>query len=195
MQKFCGKCGNELNEDDKVCSKCNTPTHGNEPKKMDIAVKILIIFGIVVLSIIVLLATIIIRNQLKIYNMQKKYVEPYLKSNYENKNFKISYSSSGRCIISGNCHFDPVMGCDGGSCIEYKYLDDENCKSYYYNVKIDDDSFDVTVVDHNNELYVVEGKNISGSDKKLHKGKEVTTTPTKPVIFEDNNGTTKLITE
>ena len=190
MQKFCGKCGNKLNEDDKVCSKCNTPTHGNEPKKMDIAVKILIIFGVVVLSIIVLLATILIRNQLKIHKMQKDYVEPLLKQNYGDKEFEIKYSSSGRCIISGDCYFDPVMGCDGGSCVEYKYLDDDNCKSYYYYVKDENDSFYVTVVNNNGKLSVVEGKNIYGEDKRTTK--PITTT-TRTTVVTTKETTTNVV--
>lgn len=89
-----------------------------------------------------------------------------MKQNYSDTNYSIKYNTSGECIISGNCDFDPVMGCDGGSCQPYKYLDKSECESHYYKVKIDTKELIITVVNKDKTYSVVEGKNIYGTDKQ-----------------------------
>ena len=186
MGKFCGKCGNKL-DDNGVCLNCNAPITGEEPKKkMDPALKVLLIFGIIVLTILVILIVIVVRNAYKTSKYKTKYVEPYLKSNYPEDTFEVEYYSSGRCIVSGDCAFDPVMGCDGGSCVPYKYLEDKKCKSYYYSVKNSKGSYYVTVVDYKSEPYVVEGKGIYGDDSRRIEPSVTKPIPTtEPIIIYD----------
>lgn len=52
--QYCKKCGNELNSDDRFCSKCGTKTVGHEKKKKTIVLVsciVVLILGIVVFSI------------------------------------------------------------------------------------------------------------------------------------------------
>ncbi len=173
MNNYCTNCGKKLEKDDLACKACNTPIIDlpynydyKSPEKKETTRKILTILGICILCVIVFFIAKDVINRIKISKMQKEYIEPYLKENYSNLNYSIKYNSSGKCIISGNCYFDPVMGCDGGACQEYKYLDDNNCKSYYYSIKSDTKEFLLTVVNRNNHFFVVEGKNIYGMDKE-----------------------------
>ena len=102
---------------------------------------------------------------MKIHKLQKEKVEPYIKKTYPDKDYSIKYHSQGKCIIDGDCLFDPSMGCDGGTCYPYKYLESEDCKSYYYSVELENETITITVVHQRKKYYVVEGKNIYGKDK------------------------------
>ena len=53
--------------------------------------------------------------------------------------------------------FDPLMGCDGRNCYEYEYLDKSECKAYYFKISGDSEEFILTLVNKNNEFYVVKG--------------------------------------
>ncbi len=171
MNNYCTNCGKKLEKDDLVCKNCNTPIVDlpynydyKSPETKKRTRKILTILGICIVCVIVFFFAKGVINKIKISKLQKEYIEPYLKENYSNLNYSIKYDSSGKCIISGNCYFDPVMGCDGGACQEYQYLDEDNCKSYYYSIKSDEKDFLLTVVNRNNHFYVVKGENIYGED-------------------------------
>ncbi len=169
MNNYCTNCGNKLLKDDFVCNKCNTPvvdipynykTPAEKEKNRVIRNCFLIIF-------IFVLGFFLVKEgmyQIFIYKLKKEYVVPYIKKMPNVFEYEIKYDSSGQCIKSGNCKADPVMGCDGGMCEEYKYEND--CKSYYFNVEIDGIDHIITVVEKNNQYYAVEGKNIYGKDKK-----------------------------
>lgn len=190
MNNYCTNCGKKLMERDLICNNCNTPIielpynykyvdsrkKYVDSRKSKIKRVMLIIIGIILLCLIGVFIANNIINRLTIKKLQKDYIEPYLEENYTSKKYSITYDSAGKCIISGNCIFDPVMGCDGGTCQPYKYLDENECKSYYYSVIIEDKELTLTVVNQNNNFYVVEGKNIYGEDKdnenSLKDGKE-----------------------
>lgn len=175
MNNYCTNCGNKLEIDDLVCKTCNAPIielpynyDYKSPEKKERTRKTLTIICICLLCVITFCFAKGVINKIKVSKMQKEYVEPYLKENYSNLNYSIKYDSSGKCIVSGDCYFDPAMGCDGGACREYTYLDKNDCKSYYYSIKSDTKEFILTVVDRNNQFSVVEGKNIYGKDKENH---------------------------
>lgn len=173
MNNYCTNCGKKLVKDELVCKACNTPiidlpyNYDYKPLEEKARMrKILIIIGIGIVFVIAFYFAKGVISRIKISKMQKEYIEPYLKENYSNLNYSIKYDLSGKCIISGNCYFDPVMGCDGGSCQEYEYLDENDCKSYYYFIKSDTTEFILTVVEKNNQFSVVEGRNIYGKNKE-----------------------------
>ena len=113
MNNYCTNCGKKLEKDDLICKNCNTPIIDiphNYNKKKEKTKKTLIKIGKYMLFIVAFFLTIIFINKIKINKLQKEYVEPYLKEHYSNLNYSIKYNYSGKCIISGNCYFDFVMG-------------------------------------------------------------------------------------
>ena len=173
MNNYCTKCGKELEKDELVCKNCNTPIvelpynyEYKSPEKRKKTRKILIIVGICLLSVFFFCFGKAAINEIKINKLKKEYVESYIKENYGNLNYSIKYESSGKCIISGDCYVDYVGGCESGGCQEYEYLDENDCKSYYFDVKNNTNQFIITVVDRNNVISVVEGRNIYGTDKE-----------------------------
>ena len=173
MNNYCTNCGKKLKHNELVCKNCQTPIvdlpydyeykSPQKAKLLKVILIIIVIFLLCILSIFIA-KTLIQKN--KVNSLQNNYVEPYLQQNYPNTNYSIEFDYSGKCIISGNCYFDPVQGCDGGACQEYEYLSDEDCQSYYYNVSTAKTNFVVTVVYKDNTYYVVEGRNIYGEDEK-----------------------------
>lgn len=143
--------------DELVCGNCNTPVvnipvdyqASSSNKKIIIIVVIFIICNFLF-------------TRINAIYLEKKYVEPYVQENFNDRDISINYDSSGKCVLSGNCFFDPVAGLDGGSCEEYSFLAD--CKAYYYKVESSDSEVYVTVYFTDGEYSVVQGKNISGSD-------------------------------
>ena len=173
MNNYCTNCGKKLKSNELVCENCNIPIIDLpcnyvyiSPKKKKIIRNILIVLGLIILGIVIFCFARQLSYKIKINALQKKYVNPYLIENYGNLNYSIKYDTSGKCIISGNCYFDPVMGCDGGVCQVYKYLDENECRAYYYSVESDTQKFIVTVVNKDNQFYAVEGRNIYGNNKK-----------------------------
>ena len=175
MNNYCTNCGKKLEKDELVCKKCDTPIvdlpynyvykSSKKVKQIKKILKILIIVSLCfIVTVVLILILCAVNNQYLKNSLQKRYVEPYLKENYGNMDFSIAYDSSGKCIISGDCYYDIVRGCDGGSCHEYKYLDENVCKAHYYFVKNDERNFIVTIVEKDNQIYAVEGKNIYGDD-------------------------------
>lgn len=63
--------------------------------------------------------------------------------------------------------FDPVFVCDGGLCEKYVYDDDIFCRSHYYIVETEKESFVVTVFHKKRKYRVVEGKSIKGKSTKF----------------------------
>ena len=192
MNNYCTNCGKELEKNDLVCKNCNTPIIDlpynydyKSPEAKERTRKILTILGICIMCMIVFFFAKGVINKIKISKLQKAYIEPFLKENYSNLNYSIKYNSSGKCIISGNCYFDPVKGCDGGVCQEYRYLDEKDCKSYYYSIKSNTKEFILTVVNRNNQFFVVEGKNIYGKDKEIYK--DITNNNTKDTVNNETN--------
>ena len=180
MNNYCTNCGKKLEKNELVCKNCNTSIIDlpynyvyKSPKKKKMQKNILIIIGVCILCFLVFSFSKKIIEKVKIDKLQKNYVEPYLERNYSNVNYSIKYDSSGKCIISGDCYFDPSMGCDGHVCHQYEYLNENECKSYYYHIKTDDDidadnEFIITVFNKDDLYSVVEGKNIYGTDKNIN---------------------------
>ena len=171
LNNYCTNCGKKLGKNDLVCKSCNTPIvdiPDNYQYKSPLRKKsrkiILVILGIVAFTISVSLTKEII-TRVQAYKFLKKYVNPYLEKTYKNEKYKVKYDSMGKCIISGNCHYDPLGGCDGGLCKEYEYLSKYECKAYYFKVEMSDKKLLLTLVDKNDETYVVEGENIYGENK------------------------------
>lgn len=167
LNNYCTNCGEKLSKKDLICKKCNAPiidlpnNYAYESKTWKKIKKIiLIVFGIIILCIGTSYLTSEILKAVEINKLQKKYINPYIKNNYNDKNYNIEFDYIGKCIISGDCVFDPLMGCDGGSCYEYEYLDKSECKAYYFKISGDSEEFILTLVNNNNEFYVVKGKNI-----------------------------------
>lgn len=174
MNNYCTNCGQKLKKNELVCSNCNTPIveipYNYEyisPTRKKVQIIILILIGGLVLGFMGYNLAKSIVQKVRINKLQKNYVEPYLKEKFPDKDYDIKYDSSGRCITSGDCAFDPVRGCDGGSCNEYTYLD--NCISYYYSVTIDGKIYTITLSNKDNIYLINEGKNIYGENKKEQK--------------------------
>lgn len=174
LNNYCTNCGKKLGRNDSICKSCNTPIVNipdnyqyespliKKTKKM-----VLVILGIALFCISVSLTKNII-TRVQACKFQKKYINPYLEKNYKNVKYKVKYDSIGKCIISGNCKFDPLFGCDGGACEEYEYLSKYECKAYYFEVEINNEKLLLTLVDKNDETYVVEGENIYGKNKDVN---------------------------
>ena len=171
MNDYCANCGRKLEKEELICKECNTPIIDYDyklSKETMQNIKIIIIIGSFILCVITFFFLKIIIHNIKVDKMQNEYIEPYLKENYSSLNYSIKYNSSGKCIISGDCYFDPMMGYDGGGmCQVYEYLDDRSCKSYYYFIESDSREFILTVVNKDNKFFVVEGRNIYGNDKEI----------------------------
>ena len=178
MNNYCTNCGKKLEKDELVCKKCNTPivdlphdyvyTSPEKEKRNKNIFKIFLIINFCLLIIIFLILGVKGNEKHKVNNLQKRYVEPYLNKNYGSGNYSVRYDSSGKCIISGNCYRNDSCNF-GGGCQEYEYLDRAQCKSYYYYVNTTHKDFVVTVVKKKNNISVVEGRNIYGTDKSEEK--------------------------
>lgn len=171
MNNYCTNCGKSLKENEYYCTSCGTPIISLpkgyiSPEKKKKRKTILTILIIIAIIIIILILTPIIKKQIYINKLKQEYIIPYLQEHYPNQNNKIKYKDSGKCIISGDCYFDPVFGCDGGVCNQYEYLDESECTSYYFNITNDNEEFILTIVKKSNDTYVVKGKNIYGKDEE-----------------------------
>lgn len=173
MNNYCTNCGKKLGKDDLVCQICNTPIvdlphnyYYKSSKEKKSLKKLLIIVSIVLLISVIIPSIIVFINKNKAYKIQKKYIEPYLEKNYHNSYSSIEFEGSGKCIIGGECSRNSIKACDisPGRCKEYIYLEDNNCKSYYFHISGKKAPFVVTAVKQNNKFYVVTGKNINGTD-------------------------------
>lgn len=169
MNNYCTNCGKKLKKGDLVCDSCNTPivdipTDYNyvSPVTKKIVKYILITLLVIIITFFGYDRLKILYKNMKIKSLESKYVIPYLKNTYGESNYDVNYDTSGKCIISGDCAFDPSLGCDGGTCMPYKYLDENTCTSYYFLANVKGKWITVTVVDNDGELSVVEGKNIYG---------------------------------
>ena len=172
MNNYCTNCGERLDKKDLVCKNCNTPITklpynyqfiDNEKKEK--RKKVFFVLGILLLCFITVYFVFFASRRIYYLFLQKKYVDTYLNEKYADQDYNVKFDYSGECIISGDCYFDPVMGCDGGACIQYKYYSGD-CVAYYYKVEINDKKEYITVVNKENQMYVVEGKNMYGNDKK-----------------------------
>ena len=192
MNNYCTNCGKKLSGGELVCKKCNTPiikldkNYKFTSKKTKNIKKVFFIVVIVFILIIISLFSI---HMLSVYKLKNEYVIPFIENELHEKNYKVRYDSSGKCIVSGNCYFDPVQGCDGGICSQYEYSKDKNCKSYYYSVKVKNESFFVTVVKKGNKFYTVKGKNINGeetSEQDIDEESDTSDIKTKEISEQDN---------
>ena len=171
MNNYCTNCGKKLEKKELKCSSCGTPivkipnnyTYLSPEKAARRSKVITIIVYIFALIVAVFLIKTVV-NKIYENKLQKNYVEPYLQERYPYEKFDIEFDSSGKCIVSGDCLYDPVMGCDGGACNPYNYLDEKECHAYYYKVSNNNDYFTVTVVKNKDQYYAVRGVNIYGAD-------------------------------
>lgn len=167
MNNYCTNCGKPLSKHDMFCTNCGTPIVDIPydyvpPIEKEKKIKRIKIIGIVLFCIIAIIVLILIIRTIFISNLQKKYVEPFLGKG----NYKIEYSSSGQCVIAGECNPSILRGCDGGYCELYEYLPENECKSYYFTVEQRKKRFTVTVFKKDGKYSTVKGKNIYGEDYK-----------------------------
>lgn len=173
MNNYCTNCGNQLKKRELVCSECNTPIidlpddyefKGISKKSTNKKTRNIVIFCSLFVLVLFLIYFVFVNVKSGVY--LDKYVKPFLKENYGDLDYSIEYDGSGKCIVSGDCYFDPVRGCDGGACEEYEYLNDFGCFSYYYIVETADEKFAVTVVDYDKKVSVVKGRSIYGAEEE-----------------------------
>lgn len=173
MNNYCTNCGNQLKKRDLVCSECNTPIidlpddyefKSISEKSDNKKTRNIVIFCSLFVLVLFLIYFVFVNVKSGVY--LDKYVKPFLKENYGDLDYSIEYDGSGKCIVSGNCYFDPVRGCDGGACEEYEYLNEFGCFSYYYIVETADENFVVTVVDYDKKVSVVKGRSIYGAEEE-----------------------------
>ena len=175
MNNYCTNCGEKLNKNDLICKKCNTPVvdipdNYVTPNKKKTKKKVLMIIGIIIVSFIVLFG---VKELIKLYEVskiKKSYIIPLIEKEYKGENYKLSFSNKGRCIVSGNCKFDPVFGCDGGACDEYVYLDEDTCTAYYFKYEENgsDKSEYITAIKRNNDIYAVKDIYVYGKGYNSH---------------------------
>ena len=201
MNNYCTNCGNQLKKRDLVCSECNTPIidlpegyefKGISEKSANKKTRNIIIFCSLFVLVLFLIYFVFVNVKSGVY--LDKYVKPFLKENYGDLDYSIEYDGSGKCIVSGNCYFDPVRGCDGGACEEYEYLNEFGCFSYYYIVETADENFVVTVVDYDKKVSVVKGRSIYGSEEEEEEVKE-SVDDTSDDVLHTNDGNNSLETD
>ena len=200
MNNYCTNCGNRLKKRDLVCSECNTPIidlpegyefKGISEKSANKKTRNIVIFCSLFVLVLFLIYFVFVNVKSGVY--LDKYVKPFLKENYGDLDYLIEYDGSGKCIVSGNCYFDPVRGCDGGACEEYEYLNEFGCFSYYYIVETADEKFVVTVVDYDKKVSVVKGRSIYGAEEEEDVKKSVD--DTSDDVLHTNDGNNSLETD
>lgn len=103
-----------------------------------------------------------------IEELKNEYVFPYIMNNYPEYDLSINdihYDNVGRCIISGDCYFDPVMGCDGGTCTPYVYMDESLCSAYHFTIDVFNETKYFTVYYKDNIYNIVEGYKIINNEE------------------------------
>ena len=133
MNNYCSNCGKKLSKSDYYCSECNTPVIDLPEKEPSDKEKFKVMFWKIVGKILIILVLLIGLMYTASVVIKYTQVKTFLAQNYEGKVDKISFDSFGRCVSSGDCYADPVMGCDGGSCTPYKYVN--NCYAFFYSFK------------------------------------------------------------
>lgn len=200
MNNYCTNCGNRLKKRDLVCSECNTPIidlpddyefKSFSEKSANKKTRNIVIFCSLFVLGLFLIYFVFVNVKSGVY--LDKYVKPFLKENYGDLDYSIEYDGSGKCIVSGNCYFDPVRGCDGGACEEYEYLNEFGCFSYYYIVETADEKFVVTVVDYDKKVSVVKGRSIYGAEEEEDVKKSVD--DTSDDVLHTNDGNNSLETD
>lgn len=163
MNNYCTNCGKRLKKNEFICEKCASPIVDlskkyRTPYQIKRRKKILKNIVISIISIIILLVLFFLIYYGKRLYLKNKYVEPFLKKKGEEQ-YKIKYKSSGKCIKTGNCKYDPMMGCDGGVCTPYVYFESNSCKAYYYSVTNEkkENSFYITVIKNKGKYYTIKG--------------------------------------
>lgn len=200
MNNYCTNCGNQLKKRELVCSECNTPIidlpegyefKGISEKSANKKTRNIVIFCSLFVLVLFLIYFVFVNVKSGVY--LDKYVKPFLKENYGDLDYSIEYDGSGKCIVSGNCYFDPVRGCDGGACEEYEYLNEFGCFSYYYIVETADENFVVTVVDYDKKVSVVKGRSIYGAEEEEEVKESVD--DTSDDVLHTNDGHNSLETD
>ena len=169
MNNYCTKCGKKLKKNDLICSECNTPVvdiPADFKVKNNSSTNALKVFGFIVICIFIVYGYFKISSYLEMKEVNKiydKYAKPYLDKKYSDKNYKAEYESNGKCIIDGNCYISVSLGF-GSTCKQYEYLDEKECKAYYYKVSRENESFILTVFHKDKKYNVIEGRNIYGLD-------------------------------
>ena len=185
---YCTNCGKKLTAYELVCSKCNTPIVDISKEKKVVEEKEIIkepdpkqieknlknrSKNIIVISILVIIVSLvlIVVASIKIINQHNKNnaVKTFLKKTYPDQTFKVKYSSSGKCILRGECEngMDEIS-CDGSvfipGCKPYVYESD--CKAYYYDAVSNKQIIKETVYQYGDEgkLYTIEGKYVKSRE-------------------------------
>lgn len=200
MNNYCTNCGNRLKKRDLVCSECNTPIidlpddyefKSVSEKSANKKTRNIVIFCSLFVLGLFLIYFVFVNVKSGVY--LDKYVKPFLKENYGDLDYSIEYDGSGKCIVSGNCYFDLVRGCDGGACDEYEYLNEFGCFSYYYIVETADENFVVTVVDYDKKVSVVKGRSIYGAEEEEEVEESID--DTSDDVLHTNDGNNSLETD
>ena len=175
MNNYCTNCGKKLEKGELECLNCNTLVVDlpcdyvyvtPEKRKRN---KIILYVFIGLLTVILLVIGIqYLIFRIKLGKYEKEYIKPYITQKYGSSYKKIKYVDKTDCIVSGDCYFDPVMGCDGGACVQYKYVELGTCVSYHFTVSNGDSEKNINVSVRGDEVRVAEGVYIY--DKKYKNG-------------------------
>ena len=142
--KYCIKCGNKLNDNDKFCEKC-----GYKIKRpIDLKTKKTIIISTIIAILVLLIASITIKYVKKY--IEDKEINNYINNKVYDKNSDINHISSFHCR---RC----VDSCDG-ACIRSE--DIKNCMIHKFNIKDKDVEYDMYYINKNNETSCQDNRNI-----------------------------------
>ena len=142
--KYCIKCGNKLNDDDKFCEKC-----GYKIKRpIDPKTKKTIIISTIIAVLVLLIASITIKYVKKY--IEDKEINNYINNKVYDKNSDINHISSFHCKrCSDSC---------GETCLKTK--DDKNCMIHKFNIKDKDVEYDMYYINKNNKISCQDNRNI-----------------------------------
>lgn len=151
--KYCIKCGNKLNDNDKFCNKCRYKI-----KKISIKTKKTIIVSIItiVLILIIIPINIVLIKNFTAHRLYEKEMKNYI---YD-KDSKVTYKDSYHCK-------ECLNDCDG-SC--FGTTDIENCMIYEFKVKENDFKYRAYYIINNNVIEYVSDRK-EKLDNKIIKDK------------------------
>ena len=142
--KYCIKCGNKLNDNDKFCNNC-----GYKIEKENVVKKEEIKTSYILLAILIILVTTISISHTKRYINHKKMKENII-NRIDDKNSEITYKDSFQCE---NCSFS----CDG-SCFAKENV--KGCNVYEFDIKDKDVEYDMYYINKNERISYVSNRDI-----------------------------------
>lgn len=147
--KYCIKCGNKLNDNDKFCDNC-----GYKIKRpIDPKIKKTIIISTIIAILILLIASITIKYVKKY--IEDKEINNYINNKVYDKNSEITYVDSSYCR---KC----VDSCDG-TCIRSE--DIKNCMIYEYDIKDKDVEYKAYYIDNNGNIEYKNNRDVMLDEK------------------------------